>query len=94
MIAARTADKLEETKQECLKYTSDVHTVIADVSSEENCRAIVNKSVTELGGIDILILNAAYSPKPQFFTDAKEPVSPPLCTVGGAIVSCSALTCI
>ena len=75
VIAARTADKLEETRKECLKYTSDVHTVIADVSKEEDCREIVNKTVTEFGGIDILILNAAYSPTPQFFTDSKKPVS-------------------
>ena len=75
MIAARTADKLAETKQECEQYTSDVHTVIADVAKEDDCREIVNKAVDEFGGIDILILNAAYSPKPQFFTDSKEPAS-------------------
>ena len=79
VIAARTADNLEETRQECLQYTSDVHTVVADVSKEEDCQAIVDKTVTEFGGIDILILNAAYSPTPQFFTDSKEPVSQSLC---------------
>ena len=75
MIAARTADKLEETKQECLKYGADVRTVIADVGKEDDCQAIVNTTVAEFGGIDILILNAAYSPTPQFFTESKEPVS-------------------
>jgi short-subunit dehydrogenase len=77
VIAARTADKLAETKRECEQYTSDVHTVIADVSKEEDCREIVNKTVEEFGGIDILILNAAYSPTHQFFTDSKKPVSTP-----------------
>ena len=75
VIAARTADKLEETKQECQQYSTDVHTVIADVSKEDDCQAIVTKTVAEFGGIDILILNAAYYPTPQFFTDSKEPVS-------------------
>ena len=86
VIAARTADKLAETKQECARYTSDVHTIIADVSKEDDCREIVNKAVDEFGGIDILILNAAYSPTPQFFTDSKEPVSTH-CTIDNIIYS-------
>ena len=69
MIAARTSDKLAQTKQECEQYTSDVHTVIADVSKEDDCREIVNIAVEEFGGIDILILNAAITPTPRFFTD-------------------------
>ena len=69
MIAARTADKLAETKQECEQYSSDVHTVIADVAKEDDCRGIVNKAVGEFGGIDILILNAAVTPTPRFFTE-------------------------
>ena len=69
MIAARTADKLAETKWECEQYTSDVHMVIADVSKEDDCRVIVNKAVDEFGAIDILILNAAITPTPRFFTD-------------------------
>ena len=70
MIAARTADKLAETKRECEQYTFDIHTVIADVAKEEDCREIVNKAVDEFGGIDVLILNAAITPTPHFFTDA------------------------
>lgn len=69
MIAARTADKLAETKQECERYTSDVHTVIADVAREDDCREIVSKAVDEFGGVDIVILNAAITPTPRFFTE-------------------------
>ena len=86
MIAARTADKLAETKRECEQFTSDVHTVIADVSKEDDCREIVNKAVNEFGGIDILILNAAYSPTPQFFTDSKKPVSTHSVTIDTVIL--------
>ena len=68
MIAARTANKLTETKRECEQYSSDVHTVIADVAKEDDCRGIVNEAVEEFGGIDILILNAAVTPTPRFFT--------------------------
>ena len=49
--------------------------VIADVSKEEDCKEIVNVAADKLGGIDILILNAAYSLAPQFFADGSEPVS-------------------
>lgn len=75
VIAARTVQKLADTQSECLKNTPHVHTVRADVSKEEDCRAIVDKAVEEFGGVDILILNAAYSPNPQWFSDYEKPVS-------------------
>ena len=79
VIAARTADKLAETKRECEQYTTDVHTVIADVSKEGDCREIVNKAADEFGGVDILLLNAATTPTPRFFTDTvSEQVGSPM----------------
>jgi len=52
-----------------------VHTVIADVSQEEDCKAIVEKAVEEFEGVDILILNAAYTEAiPMWFTEDKKPV--------------------
>lgn len=47
----------------------------ADVAKEEDCKAIVDKSIEEFGGVDILILNAAYAPLPQWFSDYDNPVS-------------------
>ena len=75
VIAARSADKLQETAQECLQYTEDVHAVVADVSQEADCRAIVDTAVQKLGGVDILILNAAVSPTPSWFWKYEKPVS-------------------
>ena len=49
--------------------------MIADVSKAEDCEAIVDKAVEVFDGVDILILNAAYSPTPQWFTDYDNPVS-------------------
>ena len=49
--------------------------VRADVGKDEDCKAIVDKAVAEFGGVDILILNAAVSPYPQWFADMKQPVS-------------------
>ncbi|KAL5463943.1 hypothetical protein EMCRGX_G032895 [Ephydatia muelleri] len=45
VIAARNADKLQETAQDCRKYTEDVHAVVADVSQEADCRTIVDTAV-------------------------------------------------
>lgn len=75
VIAARTVEKLADTQSECLKNTPHVHIVRADVSKEEDCRAIVDKAVEQFGGVDILILNAAYSPNPRWFSDYENPVS-------------------
>ena len=80
MIVARSEDKLTETQHLCQEHTSHVHTVVADVSREEDCEAIVEKAVEEFGGVDILILNAAYSVAGQWFTEYKKPVRNPLPT--------------
>ena len=75
VIAARTTDQLAKTRDECLQSSAHVHTVTADVAKEKDCQALVNKTVEEFGGVDILILNAAYSPSPQWFADLERPVS-------------------
>ena len=73
VIAARSADKLQETAQDCRKYTEDVHAVVADVSQEADCRTIVDTAVQKFGGVDVLILNAALSPTPKWFRDYIKP---------------------
>ena len=75
MIAARSADKLAEMQRCCLEHTSHVHTVVADVSREEDCKAVVEKAVKEFEGVDILILNAAYTERAMFwFAEENKPV--------------------
>ena len=52
-----------------------MHTVVADVSQEEDCKTIVEKAVEEFEGVDILILNAAYTEAiPMWFTEDPKPV--------------------
>ena len=34
--------------------------VAGDIGSSEHCRAIIDKAVAELGGVDILVNNAAH----------------------------------
>ena len=51
--AQETAQVVEEAGRQCVK-------VPGDVRDEAHCRNIVQKAVEELGGIDVLINNAAY----------------------------------
>ena len=73
VIAARTEDKLKETAALCHNSTH-VDYVVADLGKEEDCKKVVDVAVEKMCGIDILILNAAYSPKPQWFHQFKAPV--------------------
>ena len=75
VIAARSEDKLNITAAECGQYTDTIITVVADVGREEDCYQIVDVAAEKLGGVDILVLNAAYSPLPSFFSDMESPVS-------------------
>jgi NAD(P)-dependent dehydrogenase (short-subunit alcohol dehydrogenase family) len=53
-----------EDAQETAKYIEEAGRkavlVPGDISSEEHCKQIIKRSVEELGGIDILVNNAAY----------------------------------
>ena len=69
-MSARRENKLAETVRECQRYTPDVHMVVGDMGKEADCERMVETAVDRLGGVDILILNAAYTPPPEwFFTD-------------------------
>jgi NAD(P)-dependent dehydrogenase (short-subunit alcohol dehydrogenase family) len=51
--AADTAQLIEKAGQKAVR-------VPGDIRDEEHCKAIVERAVAELGGIDILVNNAAY----------------------------------
>ena len=74
VLAARSEEKLKETQRLCLQYSPHVEVVVADVSQEHKCKEIVDRAVHSFGAIDMLILNAAFSPTPSWFTDIEEPV--------------------
>ena len=73
-MSARSEGLLSETVSECHHHTPDVHMVVADVGSEEDCVRLVDKAVELLGGVDVLILNAAYAPEPEWFSSDKNVV--------------------
>ena len=65
VLAARSEDKLNELSRELSQY-SKVISIKTDVSVEEDCRNLIEKTVQEFGHIDILINNAGISMRAMF----------------------------
>ncbi len=69
-MAARRVEVLEEQADKmCADFgckRSDLLCVKADVSVEEDCRALVDAAVNAFGGIDILVNNAGLSMRAMF----------------------------
>jgi len=57
-LAARDAARLEEVAAACRERGAQVLVQPADVTSPQDCRRLVERSVAELGGIDVLVNNA------------------------------------
>lgn len=49
----------QETKKRAKEYGGTCHLLPSDVRKKENCRAIVDTAVERMGGVDILVNNAA-----------------------------------
>ncbi|MDP9861314.1 MULTISPECIES: SDR family NAD(P)-dependent oxidoreductase [Streptosporangium] len=58
VIGARRKDRLEETRRLVEETGRRCVAVVTDVTSPEDCQALVEAAVTELGAVDILINNA------------------------------------
>ncbi|EED23633.1 oxidoreductase, short-chain dehydrogenase/reductase family [Talaromyces stipitatus ATCC 10500] len=50
----------QETKKEVEKYGAKCFLFPTDLRKRENCKAVIDKAVEQLGGIDILVNNAAF----------------------------------
>lgn len=61
VLAARSADKLEHVKQGCEKLGAQAIVVPCDVSKESDCKRLIDETIQQFGGIDILINNAGIS---------------------------------
>lgn len=66
VIAARSAEKLKNIKKELTENGTQVIAVATDVSKEEDCKNLIDETVKEYGGIDILINNAGQSMRALF----------------------------
>ena len=65
VMAARSIDRLQELEQE-LSGITEVLAVKTDVSKEEDCRNLIERTVERFGQIDILINNAGISMRALF----------------------------
>ena len=76
VLAARSGDILNQVASACrAKSNEEVYSVTADVGLDADCQNIVTVAKEKLGGVDILLLNAAYSPKPNWFENVSNHVS-------------------
>lgn len=73
VLAARSADRLEEVATE-IRTDVDVEAlaVPTDVTDPRQCRTLADRAVAELGGIDVLVVNAGVTMHADFEeTDAE-----------------------
>jgi short-subunit dehydrogenase len=65
-INGRDADRLESVRQEFASAGHDVVAIPGDISDPEQISVIVDGAVRELGGLDVLVNNAAVSMRGRF----------------------------
>jgi short-subunit dehydrogenase len=66
VLAARSGDKLRKISDEITAAGGEAFCVITDVSIEEDCRRLVEKTVEKYSTIDILVNNAGISMRASF----------------------------
>lgn len=66
VLAARSTDALQGLKAKLEAKGTQVLVVTADVSKEDDCKNIVNQTVSRFGGVDILVNNAGISMRAVF----------------------------
>lgn len=69
VLCARRKEALDEVAEECRKYGVQVVTVKADVSSHEDCSAVVKAAIDTFGKVDILVNNAGIVDKHRPITE-------------------------
>jgi len=69
VLVARRAEKLHVISKKCSTLgASSVLVITADVSEKEQCRALVEKTVSEYSTIDVLFLNAGVAQSSLLFS--------------------------
>jgi short-subunit dehydrogenase len=66
VLAARSEEKLADIVSEIMKIGGEASYVKTDVSIEEDCKKLIEKTVEKYGAIDILINNAGLSMRASF----------------------------
>ena len=65
-LAARSADKLEETAQLCVKRGGKSVVIPTDVGEQSECRNLIERTVDTYGRVDTLINNAGFGLAARF----------------------------
>jgi short-subunit dehydrogenase len=72
VLASRSISKMLELEKEIKAENYEVFSITTDVSSEEDCRLLIEKTIQKYGAINILVNNAGVSMKALFIdTDVK-----------------------
>src|SRR5207253_638332 len=66
VIAARDKSKLAEVASRLKQYPGEILDVVCDVSSEQDCKNLIDVTVNRFGRIDVLINNAGISMRALF----------------------------
>jgi short-subunit dehydrogenase len=66
VLAARDGDKLKEIETQLKEKGRGVLTVITDVTKEEDCKRLIESTVSHFGKIDVVICNAGISMRALF----------------------------
>ncbi len=66
VLAGRNIEKLEEVEKKCRSFGRSHLVIQADVSKEEDCQQIINKTIEEYSSINVLINNAGISMRALF----------------------------
>ena len=61
VIVDQKAEALNDTAKAMAQYSSDVQTVAADTSNEDDVKAYIDRAVTSFGGLDVVYANAGIS---------------------------------
>ena len=65
-LAARRAERLEQVSEEIRQRGGEALVVPTDVSNEEQCKALVEKTVDQFGQLDLLVNNAGLAASALF----------------------------
>lgn len=65
-LAARSLEKLEEVAEECRRRGARALVVQTDVTDEQQCKRLMERTVETYGRIDTLIANAGYAQPKRF----------------------------
>lgn len=68
----REEDDAQETRQRVEAAGGKVHLMAIDLRSKENCMKVVEMAVEKMGGINILVNNAAYQMMVEDIKDLSE----------------------